>query len=491
MKNIYNMKSVYILLQRMLVLSLFVLMAACEDGFDEINDNPNVPANAPASYVLPGAVVDLSYRIDYQLNINYIGLWVQQHASGAYPEEDQYSPRLNDINVFWNNMYDNGMKDLQHIKEVGAPNEKAVATILSAYGFMMLTDIWGDIPYSKALQAEAGDDFLTPAYDAQSEIYAGILNDLEAAVNMMDRADPIRFGDEDLIYRGDLDLWEKFANSLRLRAFMHLSEVDPAKSQAGVVEMLGKPLISSHEESAALRYLAATGNRNPIHSRFSGRPNDFRASKSMIDRLIGSGDEVNPADPRTEIYAQRNIDGIFVGVPNGVDGLGDVGLDNSTSCRLGERFLAPDAPAYFMTYTEVAFLRAEAAIRGWISDDPQAAYEAAIRASMSQHGITDDAAITAFLADPNVAYDPGRGMELVSTQKWIAMFGEAIESWTNFRRTGFPDLPIALNDQNNGVFPKRFPYPSVEQTTNGTNVNTATERQGGAELGDPLWWDID
>lgn len=472
-----------------LMLCWLMIFTACENQFDEFNENPNAPANAPAQFVLPGALVDLSYYTDYQLPINYIGLWVQQHASGAYPEEDQYSPRLNDINVFWNNLYDNSMKDFRHIIDKGTPNQVAVGKIMSAYGFMVLTDLWGDVPYSQALQAEKGDDFLTPGYDAQADVYTGIIQDLDDAVKMMDKSAIDGFGSEDLVYGGDLDLWEKFANSLRLRAFLHLSEVDPVTSEAGVKEMLSKPLISSHEENAAIHYLSAAGNRNPIHSRFSGRPNDFRASKSMVDRLIGSGDEVNPADPRAEVYVQRNANGIFVGVPNGVDGLGDVGLDNSTSCMFGTKFLAADAPAYFMTWTEVEFIRAEAAVRGWIADDPQTAYEHAIEVSMWQNGITDDAVIKAFLADPLVAYDPAKGMELVSTQKWIAMFGQALESFTNFRRTGFPDLPIALNDQNNGQFPKRLTYPSVEATTNGNNVNLATQRQGGAELSSPLWWD--
>lgn len=471
------------------VMVFLVSLTACEDAFDEFNANPNAPADAPPEFVLPGAMVDMSYYLDYQLPINYIGLWVQQHASGAYPEEDQYSPRLNDINVFWNNIYDNSMKDFRHIIDKGTTNQVAVGKIMSAYGFMALTDIWGDIPYTQALQAEKGDAFLTPVFDEQSVVYDGILKDLNDAVNSFDRAAIDGFAEEDLVYGGDLDKWEKFANSLRLRAFMHLSEVAPAQAEAGVKEMLSRPLISDHSENAAIHYLDASGNNNPIHSRFSGRPNDFRASKSMIDRLIGTGTETNPTDPRTEVYAQRNIDGIFIGVPNGVDGLGDVGLDNNTSCMLGTSFLEASAPAYFMTWTEVEFIRAEAAIRGWIAVDPQEAYEQAIRVSMWQHGITDDAVINAFLDDANVAYDASKAMELVSTQKWIAMFGQAIESWTNFRRTGFPALPIALNDQNNGVFPKRLTYPSVEETTNGSNVDAAASRQGGAELGDPVWWD--
>ena len=481
------MKRLYIKLSLLLSLMVVIMLTSCEKRFDEFNTNPNAPAEADPEFVLPGAIVDLSYYTSYQIGINYIGLWVQQHASGAYPEEDQYSPRLNDINVFWNNIYDNGMKDFQHIINEGSNNEKAVGTIMRAYGFMMLTDVWGDIPYSAALQGEKGNEFLAPVFDTQEAVYDGIIADLDAAIAMMDNGDG--FTTQDLIYEGDMALWTKFANSLKLRAYIHLQKANPGKSQNGVVEMLGKDLISDHSENASLHYLEATGNRNPIHSRFSARPNDFRASKSMIDRLIASGDSVNPSDPRTEVYAQRNVNGYFVGVPNGVDGLGDVGLDNATSCMFGEAFLEPDAPAHFLTYTEVMFIRAEAAIRGWIADDAKTAYEDAIKASMSEHGITDQAAIDAFLMDPMVQYNQQNAIELVSEQKWIALFGQSIESWTNWRRTGYPDIPIALNDQNGGEFPRRLTYPSVEATTNGTNVTAATERQGGAELSDRVWWD--
>ncbi|MDX2250277.1 MAG: SusD/RagB family nutrient-binding outer membrane lipoprotein [Bacteroidia bacterium] len=485
------MKKSFIKISPALALTFMMLLGACEQRFDEFNSNPNAPANASPEFVLPGAIVDLAYYTNYQLGINYIGLWVQQHASGAYPEEDQYSPRLDDINIFWNNIYDNNLKDLRYIIDNGSPNQVAVAKILSAYGFMALTDIWGDIPYSQALQAEKGDEYLTPAFDTQQAVYEGIIKDLDDAVKMMDKSSIDRFGEQDLMLHGDLDLWEKFANSLRLRAYLHLSEVDPTTSRAGIEAMLVKPLISSNSENIALHFVDVPGNRNPIHSHFSGRPNDFRMSKSMMDRLIGSGDSLNPADPRTEMYAERNIEGYFVGVPNGVNGLGDVGLDNFTSCKFGPSFLEAAAPLYFMTYAEVEFIRAEAAARGWIAADAKTAYETAIKASFDQHGITDAAVIDAFLADPNVAYDPARGLELVSTQKWIAMFGQPIESWTNFRRTDWPQLPIALNDQNNGEFPKRMFYPAVEQTTNGANVTAATERQGGAELADPIWWDVD
>ena len=263
MKNIKYIKIIA------LFLAILVTVAACDNGFEELAENPNAPNEVPASFVLAGAQVDLSYQTSYQMGINYLGLWVQHHASGAYPDQDQYSPRLNDINVYWNNIYDNSMRDFKHIlersTEDGNVNQRAVAMILTQYGFMSLTDVWGDIPYTQALQGS--DGILAPEFDSQEVVYNGIIAKLDEAVSLMDKARTDGFSTEDLIYGGDMAKWEKFANSLRLRAFIHLSNVSPTVAENGVVEMLGKPLISSQDENATLRYTTTAGNQNPLYNR--------------------------------------------------------------------------------------------------------------------------------------------------------------------------------------------------------------------------------
>ena len=473
------------------VLVILMTTASCDNGFEELGQNPNVPSEVPASFVLAGAQVDLSYYTSYQLGINYLGLWVQHHASGAYPDEDQYSPRLNDINVYWDNLYDNSMRDFKHILELtevdGNVNQRAVALIMSSYGYMSLSDVWGDIPYSEALLGSDGT--VTPVFDAQEAVYNGIIADLNTAVGLIDMASADGFGSEDVVFGGDMDKWMRFGNSLRLRAFMHLSNVDPAKAEAGVAEMLSKPLISSQDENAAINYSTNSGNRNPVYSRLAGRENDFRISESVASRMIGTGTNTDPQDPRLTVFAQLNDAGIYQGIPNGITGLAEFGLTNEGTSRFGDLYAAQDAPAYFMTYAEVEFIRAEAAARGWIADDPATAYDEAVRVSMEQNGITDAAAIDAFLAAPNIAYDAATGLEQIATQKWLALWGQSIEAWTNWRRTGFPDIPVALHDKNNGVIPRRLMYGSVEAATNATNVAEATARQGGAELSNRVWWD--
>ncbi|MEO9804267.1 MAG: SusD/RagB family nutrient-binding outer membrane lipoprotein [Reichenbachiella sp.] len=478
---------------KIIPLALFLLLAgvSCDNGFDELAQNPNAPNDVPASFVLAGAQVDLSYQTSYQMGINYIGLWVQHHGSGEYPDEDQYSPRLNDINVYWNNIYDNALRDFKHILDVseseGNVNQQAVAMIMSSYAYMSLADVWGDIPYTEALKGD--DGISTPVFDTQQTVYEGIIADLNTATGLINASRTDGFGSEDVMYGGDMDKWLRFGNSLRLRAFMHLSKVDPTTAEAGVVAMLSQPLISSQAENAAIQYSTTSGNKNPVHSRLVGRENDFRISASVATRMIGNGTSAAPQDPRLPVYAELNDANEYVGIPNGVASLAAIGLTNASSSKIGALYAADNAPAYFMTYAEVQFIRAEAAARGWIADDPATAYENAISASMEQNGVTDAAAITTFLASTGVAYNAGTALEQIATQKWIALYGQSIEAWTEWRRTGFPDIPVALNDQNGGVIPRRLMYGSVEATTNAANVTVASERQGGAELSNRVWWD--
>jgi hypothetical protein len=485
-----NMKYIKIL---SLLLAMLIAGVSCDNGFDELAHNPNVPGDVPAAFVLAGAQVDLSYRTSYQMGINYLGLWVQHHASGAYPDEDQYSPRLNDINVYWDNIYDNSMRDFKHIldqtAETGDVNLQAVGLIMSSYGYMALSDVWGDVPYTEAVSGSEG--IFAPEFDTQKIVYDGIIADLNTAVGMIDMNALDNFGDQDVIFFGDMDKWMRFANSLRLRAYMRLSNVEPATAKAGVEAMFAQPLISSQSQNAAINYTTTSGNRNPVHSRLAGRENDFRVSESIATRMIGTGTNTAPQDPRLAVFASLNDAGVYQGIPNGINNLAEVSLTNESTSRFGALYAAQDAPAYFLTYAEVEFIRAEAIALGWNVSGGSAAeaYDNAIIVSMEQNGITDAAVISTFLGSTNVLYNSTTGIEQISTQKWIALWGQSIEAWANWRRTGFPNIPVALHDKNNGNIPRRLVYGSIEATTNATNVAAATANQGGAELSDRVWWD--
>jgi hypothetical protein len=269
---------------------------------------------------------------------------------------------------------------------------------------------------------------------------------------------------------------------------MHLTNVDAAKAQAQAQAAVAAGVFESNADNAQLMYLANSPNQNPIYTNhYVDSRDDFGMSKTLVDSLLSWN------DPRLPVFAQLNKDTIvanrtYQGLPNGlVDGEGPPLFYIS---RFGALWREnPAAPLALLTYSEVLFLEAEAAQRGWIAGDPATLYANAIRASMEQYGIAD-AAITTYLADPRVQYNAGTALTQIAYQKWVSLFMEGMESWTEVRRTGVPALlpgPHAVLS----TIPQRLPYDDAEEVLNKANVEAAVAAQGfGAsnDLSKPLWF---
>jgi len=287
--------------------------------------------------------------------------------------------------------------------------------------------------------------------------------------------------------------WRKFANSLRLRLAMHLTNVDPAKAQAEAAAAVAAGVFASAADNATLLYLASSPNRNPIYNDARGR-DDYGMSKTFLDSLTSW------ADPRLPVFAQLNEDTIeanrrYQGLSNGLnDG---EGTDLIYISRIGAFWReTPNAPMDLLTYSEVQFLEAEAAERGWIPGSAATFYNNAIRASFNQYGITDTTVINAYLAQPRVAYTPGAtGLTQIAYQKWVSLFMQGMEAWTEVRRTQIPSLipgPRAVFGA--GVakkIPERLPYDDQEGVLNAANVAAAVAAQGFSASNDiqtPLWF---
>jgi hypothetical protein len=279
--------------------------------------------------------------------------------------------------------------------------------------------------------------------------------------------------------------WQKFANSLRLRNAIHLTNVDAAKARQEFEAGMAGPggVFTSNAEEARLVYLASSPNRNPFFENQVTR-NDHRISKAMVDRLQAT------SDPRLPIYANPiQDDGVsYVGHQNGVAH----GVALTSRSRVGDWFTSATSPVFFMRHAEVLFIRAEAAQRGWAAGGTaRDLYEAAVTASMRQYGISD-AAITTFLAQPSVNFDAAADkLELIATQKWVALYGQGHEAFTEWRRTGHPELVAGPDNLNNDRIPRRLPYPALEQSLNGASYTTAVSRQGDITINGRVWWDRD
>src|SRR5256884_5830323 len=367
----------------------------------------------------------------------------------------------------------------------GVPNWEAVGRIMKSYAFSVMTDAMGDIPYSEAFQERA---LLTPKYDTQQAIYTALFADLAKASQQIDPAG-FGFKSGDIMYGGDMVEWRKFSNSLRLRLAMHLSNVDAATAAAQAQAAVPAGVFTSNADNAQLMYLASAPDQNPVYTNVHvDKRDDYGMSKTFVDSLLSW------SDPRLPVFAQLNNDTIvanqiYEGLPNGLnDGAGPALLYIS---RIGAYWReTPAAPLALLTYSEVLFLEAEAAERGWITGNATQLYTDAIRASMEQYGIATTA-IDAYLAQPRVTYVPGTtGLTQIAYQKWVSLFLQGMEGWTEVRRTGVPALVPGPNAKLPRI-PERLPYSDNEAVLNKANVDAAVAAQhfsSSTDLSTPLWF---
>lgn len=481
-------------------LALVMATGACDQGLTDINQNPNEPAAVDPQYLLANAMTR-AVGGDFGTHSSWFGLyltniWPQQVAQVKYNDEDLYFLRSGVIESVWNNFYAGSLEDLLQVKtyanEQKDVNLAAVSDIFSQWNFQVVTDTWGDVPYSDALRldrtGQTQGENLFPKYDAQKDIYYGMLARLTDAGKAINTgASTAGFSGGDLLYHGDMSRWRKFSNSLRLRMAMRISNVDPTKARTEALAALAAPggVFTSNADNAMLVWTNALRSQNPVYDYFYNQDRyDNVISAAMVDTLSSL------KDPRLAVYADPAAsDGKYRGLQNGTLPA-DYDLNVSDFSSIGKFFLAPDAPSYIMTYAEVLFLQAEAANRGLITGNAKQLYEAGIRAAMQQYraggaALISDAAIDAYLARPAVQYKGGAaGLQQIYLQKWIALYMNGPEAYAEVRRTGFPELEPADGDQ----IPNRVTYPNQEQTLNGTNLQTAVKRNGGLSLHDKMWW---
>jgi hypothetical protein len=480
-----------------LMASLTLALGACEKKLDELNTNPNNSQVGNPAYILTGAERSNITRL-YDVAINQDGgeLIIQHWAKVQYTDEDRYSFRPGSYQSIWDGFYAGGLQDFAELiregKEANNPNVQAVGMIMKNYFFSVLTDTFGDIPYSEALRLS--ETILTPKYDAQQDIYTGMLAELKAANAMIKVGGAAVNGDA--IYGGDMAKWQRFCNSLRLRLAMRIVDANPTLARTEVAELLNgtTSLISSNSETAQFPFLNSAANYNPIYTNRLTR-DDHRVSRTVTSYLS----RLN--DPRLAVFADPaqcavpgaavDSTGLYRGIPNGLTNANVAKLGPlCSSSKVGNAFLKADAPGVLMTYAEVLFFKAEAIARGLTTGDAKTEYENAIRASMAQYGFSTAAANT-YIAQTNVAYDPINYKQSIGNQKWIALFGQGVEAWSEWRRLDYPKLTVAASAAGavNRTIPVRFLYPTNEQSVNAASRDAAVARQGPDLLTTKLWWD--
>lgn len=471
-----NVKKIFLLFIASFALS------SCDKGFEELNTNPNAPLSVP-SELLMSDVIFIAMNSSYS---TFVGgdmgeCWAQHWGKVQYNDEERYQPRSSVIqDLVWKNYYEDVISDAKTIEKLSITEKnkamQAVGLILQSYGYLYLTDVFGSIPFTEAMKAEEG--IFSPKYDSQETVYTGVLTMLDQANDLLSKLDDddAISASSDLLYGGDASRWQKFANSLKFRALMRISGKKDVKAE--LTELLTRPMFESSTDEAKLIYLSAAPSANPMFENivFNVR-GEFKLNEKLVNMLA------DLSDPRLPVYAQPNKKGEYRGKPAGIEDLPSPLYNYDNVSAVGTLYLEPTAPGYFLSYTQLQFLMAEAAQRGLIAGDAAMYYNNAVTASFEANGVGADAAD--YLAQATVAYDGS--LQRIGEQEWVALFCQGVEAWTEWRRTGFPALTPAIEGVINQI-PSRYTYPSIEQSVNKANYAAAVAQQGEDKLTTKVWW---
>jgi hypothetical protein len=383
-------------------------------------------------------------------------------------------------------------------------NMKAAAEIWQVYVFQLITDLWGDIPYTGALKGMTQLQF-TPAYNHQQDIYYTLIDKLKSATDSFDPGQKFFNPESDLIYNGDMQQWRALGNSLLLRLATRINKTDYDKYTEVIQYLQDKPIIESQDDAAifpfnsvAKNHLWETMFRN--ESTVQNNP-----SKFFVDMILERD------DPRVKIFFEEAplsflpFISEYKGVPNLLpnnspewknynlnDELGVEGEWGDIS-KIGEWFLNNNTPGVIMNYSEVCFLKAEAALNGLWEEDENELLREGVRANMEFYNLyaSADHTISQEEIDAYLNGLPEAGLEEIITQKWISFaYEQGYEAYAEYRRTGFPQLTDYFGEPiNPDIFPVRVPYPYSEFTLNNTNYNAAIQAQGPDDEFTKIWWD--
>ena len=509
------------------------LLAGCTKNFDTYNTDRNtIPTVTQTEFPFLFAKAQstaTNSQWNYQVAQNlFADQYAQYFASTAtYFPSDRNVIRMDWVGAAFNPVYTEVVPQLQTILTTAEPStpEYALAQVVWVLAFHKVTDYWGPIPYFSA-----GQPGTSVPYDAQDVIYDDFFKKLDSAVDVLkNNATTQPYGQFDLMYGGDVNNWIKFASTLRLRLAVRISNVDPARAQSEAEAAVADGVMTTSPDDDALIQRSLKGGDGNVLSIMSDW-NEFRMSAEMESVLKGYD------DPRMPVYflpvgaseGDPDGNGEFHGLRNGLTSTQQTEAVNlpGANSHVGARWSSPafggisthlETPQNVMATAEAYFLRAEGALLNWnMGGTAQELYEMGIENSMKQWGITDNAAITAYInstatpvapndflnspAMTNIPVKWGADIatqrEQIATQKWLALFPDGMEAWADYRRSRYLNLyPVATSDNPdisdpNTQYIRRIPFLDNEKLVNGSEVEKAINLLGGPDkVTTPLWWD--
>ncbi len=476
------MKTIYKIITIFLVGMLSFV--ACTKDFEMTNTDPNKPLTVPST-LLAGDIIRNAINNSYS---SFVGgdmgsCWAQHWAKVNYEDEERYKTRNSVIeDIVWKSMYEDVIADARSMELIavkeGNNYSQGLAIIMQAYTYSFLTECFGMVPFSEAMQAGSGN--FTPKYDLQQDIYNGIFDMLDKADSLLGTSTGSLNATTDIMYAGDHLKWRKFANSLKFRLLMRVSsKIDVAARLQDIAS--NRAIFTSKADEAKVIFLDANPNANPIYESIVYRSRfEYKINSVLVDMLVSLN------DPRLPVYAKKNNAGVYRGKPSGIEEVPNSEYNYDNVSAIGTFYINPNLPGFFMSYSELQFLMAEAAQKGYITGNAATFYNKGIEASFDFNELGPEA-YAAYVAQTSVAYNPTNGLRKIAEQNWLALYCQGIEAWTEWRRTGYPVLSPAIDAVVDEI-PSRYQYPSIEQSLNVQSYRAAVTAQGADLLTTKIWW---
>ena len=499
-----------------LLLGVLVMFASCKKFLD-VNDNPNAPVNVPVEQLLPGALIS-SANIESgalnQLGAVWTGYWAKAvdgpSTVSLFRLEETYAVKAmsfdRDGRPFWEDIY----KILTNYKNIetkasadGDLVYAGIAKIMQGWHFMRLVDLYNNVPFEEAIQ---GTVYATPRFEDGKRVYDNSVNLITKGIDDIKNATVLskKPAADDIVFKGALTKWIRFANTIKLRALLRQSQAgDNAYINTEIAKIIAEGTGFLTDGESALvdpGFLVTAGKQNPLWETYYRNPqgaltagyNTLRPTAFVVDQYKATN------DPRlVKLYARPKGGGDYKGVPLGTDA-GIYSMDNTSALmgpvengnQPGAIFKSAVSPIVLMGSFESLFLQAEAAQRGWINSSARVLYETAVKESFKYMEVPDSE-YDGYIVQPLVDYDnaPNK-IERIIVQKWMALNSlSSIEAWNDYRRLGYPsNLPQSLASPNSNLDyrPLRLTYRQSEISGNAAEV----EKQGNIDpFVSRVFWD--
>ena len=479
-----------------------ISISSCKRMMD-INYNPDrIPdSNSPIPQLLTSAQVNVGFTAGSDL-FRYTTQIMQQMSGGASQpnqtyEYGRYNITGSDQNNLWGSIFATTLNDLELIIKQGtaSPYYTGIAKILKAFTYQQVVDTWGDVPYTESQQLTENTQ---PAYEDDAVIYPKLISLLTEAVTDLNSTSSVLIpGNNSVIYSGIYATvktnWIKFANTLRLRLLLHYSKKDPAFCVAQITALInsGTVFMTSNNDSFQMPFFNVASQRNSISAFEVSRPNYLFADQKMVSMMnaktdprrpfyftdfpLGSGNYVGVSATALPAAPNNNYSRIHTFLRGAVT-TPAVGTNSAVYSGAASQRMLP--------YAEYCFIRAEAALMG-APGNAQTFFADGITASMAETGVSSTA-IDVYLATNGILSGTNtQKLQQIIEEKYIALFGISGESWTDWRRTGYPFISVPTNVIN-GVtaVPRTLFYPQSE-----IDLNPKCPGQKSSTLQDKVFWD--